>query len=350
MFRFKSNGIKRNFRRILRYLGRSRQFSILQFHLIQLQRAGSAKERLRYKWKRRHQIAAAARCLVTPFSGYLLCDLYLSSEIDEGGLRWMNREAKRVSRRRVQKSTRFTIFYCQVDELEVFATKYLPEINRPFLLISGKWNLPSLEDGPWIEELCNSAFLVAWWSQNQELDDSRILPFPYGVRLESAPEVLRVMTKPAKEPPEFDVYVPFAVTHGHLKGSARRLRISLGEYMDEPLPLQHYLEKIKNSRIVVSPLGDRPDTYRHWETIALGAVPACIPHPALDALFAGRMYMSSDVIGIINRKFKPEGVSPDPTFATLEYWRCRLMSQIAQYQINESSQDWAHRGSPSSDD
>jgi len=41
----------------------------------------------------------------------------------------------------------------------------------------------------------------------------------------------------------------------------------------EPLPAREYYARMMTTQYVNSPRGDRPDCYRHWEAIGLGAIP-----------------------------------------------------------------------------
>ena len=57
-------------------------------------------------------------------------------------------------------------------------------------------------------------------------------------------------------------------------------------------PIDYY-RPMKQSEYVISPQGDRPECYRHWEAIGLGAVPICNCPPVYKQLFEDNMMFSN---------------------------------------------------------
>jgi hypothetical protein len=256
--------------------------------------------------------------VVTPFTGFVLSDLYLSSEIDELGLRFLNSTARRLTNRSATRSTDGAVIYCQVDQLDEFAERYLPRLRERFLLISGKWHLPPLSMSLACRSILRSPLLMQWYSQNQVFDVP-IRPFPYGMHLGTAPAVsARMGAMTAKQR---TVYVPHASVHAHLSGAALAIRVSLAPYMESLLPLTDYLDMIASSEYVVSPPGDRPDTYRHWEAIALSAVPISVLPEGFRRLFGSALLATSDLMLPAQGVIVGGSSRPDPALATVDYWR-----------------------------
>jgi hypothetical protein len=55
------------------------------------------------------------------------------------------------------------------------------------------------------------------------------------------------------------------------------------------LPINDFYEKISNSKFILSPEGDRPDTYRHYECIGLETVPVSNINPNHYSFFGNSM-------------------------------------------------------------
>ena len=92
--------------------------------------------------------------------------------------------------------------------------------------------------------------------------------------------------------------------------------------MGPPLPLGSYLRTIRRHRYVAAPAGDRPDTFRLWEAIALGALPITeLPEPFQRLLGENAVFLPriEDLLTL-----SPEQLPrrrPDRRLATLGYWR-----------------------------
>lgn len=266
----------------------------------------------------RTAIREAAHHVATPFMGFVLSDYYLSEEIDELGLGFLNPRSRRLSHRIATRIRPSSSIYCQVDQLEVFADRHLPRLRGPFVLITGKWHLPALDMSPACQTILASRLLIAWYSQNQ-VYDVPIRPFPYGVNLATAPAIVERIRRPRSK--ERRIFVPFATMHPHLTGIARTTRLALTSSMSPALPLPEYLDAIASSRFVISPPGDRPDTYRHWEAIALGAVPVSVLADPFRDLFGDALLFSDDLTLQAHGAIDESAAQPNPALATVQHWR-----------------------------
>lgn len=81
------------------------------------------------------------------------------------------------------------MLFVQVNQLDDFCWNVLPQILGPFTLITGKWHLPALQKSEYVTTILASRHLNRWYSPSQVFDDLPILPFPFGVKLSSAPHV-----------------------------------------------------------------------------------------------------------------------------------------------------------------
>ena len=233
-----------------------------------------------------------AQRLVTPFTPYVLAEAFLASEVLKYGLRGLNPRALDLSQSDPSTASAHSVLLAQVNQLDDFCRDVLPKIVGPFTLITGKWHLPALQRSDYVTTILGSRHLNRWYSQNQVFDDLPILPFPYGVKLSSAPHVYwRMLLQCVLGLGRSGVFVPHVATHRHLVGAAVEARRELEGVMRPRLKLTTYLNKILRHKFVISPPGDRMDTYRHWECVALGAVPVSNLPRGFAALFGTHMMM-----------------------------------------------------------
>jgi hypothetical protein len=151
--------------------------------------------------------------------------------------------AKKIETKGPLRLSKGNVIYCQVDQLEYFLQCCITRITQPYILITGKWNLPSLVESETVNSILADGNLLSWFSQNQIFDHLPIRPFPYGIRLESTPSVVELMNSEFSYKSE-EIYVPFATVHSHLSRPAKEDREFISSYMDSEKPLMEYLKKI----------------------------------------------------------------------------------------------------------
>jgi hypothetical protein len=261
-----------------------------------------------------------AQRLVTPFTPYVLADAFLASEVHKYGLRGLNPRAVDLSQSDISTVNANPVLFVQVNQLDDFCRDVLPKIVGPFTLITGKWHLPALQRSDSVTAILGSPHLDRWYSQNQIFEDLPILPFPYGVKLSSAPHVYwRMRLQRLLGFGRSGFFVPHVAAHEHLDGVALEARRQLGGVMGPRLKLNAYLNKIVRHKFVVSPPGDRMDTYRHWESVALGAIPVSSLPRSLFPLFGVGMCHLDDWKQLAAMPIR--GSRPQPHLATVRHWR-----------------------------
>lgn len=268
-----------------------------------------------------------AKRIVTPFAPFVLSDAWLSDEIKDCKLERLNPQSVDLSSNRTPPKLENQVIFVQSDRLELFRDTVLDQISAPFILITGKWHLPAIELGDTTSAILRNPFLTAWFSQNAPAQ-SNIKPFPYGVGLDRAPTVWaaaqlhRVLGLRRK-----GIFVPYARVHDHLEGKVRETRERLAEVY-RPTRKSHlsYIASILRHRYVISPAGDRPDTYRHWETIALGGILISDLPSHWQALFGAQMALVEDLT--LSDPIQPLDqtyLRPNPRLASMRLWRRVLL-------------------------
>jgi hypothetical protein len=117
------------------------------------------------------------------------------------------------------------------------------------------------------------------------------------------------------------IYVPFAAIHPHLMGSALEDRKFIHKYMDSKIPFTDYLEKLQHHRWIVSPAGDRPDTFRHWESIALGSIPISNLPKNFEKLFGDSALLVADFDFLNNGRIPRNNCIQNNELVSLDYWK-----------------------------
>jgi hypothetical protein len=262
---------------------------------------------------------------MTPISGFIFSQHYFSEELAWYGQTWLNPKSRLLTSRKRLNIKENDIIYCQVDQIIEFVETFLPRINVNFILITGKEELPGLVESDALHRLTTNPYLLAWFSQNQSFQHLSLIPFPYGVRLSHAPLILEKMKRKDVQKSR-GVFVPFAKIHNHLSGEARLDREFLKPFMSQETELDVYLDTIQSSAWVVSPAGDRPDTYRHWEIVALGSMVLSKLPANFTRLFGNSLLnvtVRSELIDVISVNIAHVS---NPNLALMDYWRNRVQS------------------------
>jgi len=177
----------------------------------------------------------------------------------------------------------FDTIYVAAKGLAYFSERILPRITAPgVVVIAGQYNrLLGALDADWeqhflplyanpkvIKIFCHSAIEYA------RQDHPKLEPFPFGFQHEdyekkkpSPLDVYREVFFQHLELPEKtnDIFISFL----RVRNKPNRKQIPIGP----PLPLKEYYNQIAKSKFILSPNGDRPECYRHYEAIGLGTIP-----------------------------------------------------------------------------
>lgn len=179
--------------------------------------------------------------------------------------------------------------------LKNFLSTSLVNITQPFVLLSGQFSFRKGGDlgAELVQAIVDDPRILFWFVQNPahytKLDlhqqhtintvTSRFASLPFGLQ--------QYHYNPNKPPPwpKPEVFFRQAflkhlelpkktcdVFYGYLnvRTNVNRTKVPSS---NKSLPLDQYYDEIASSSFVISPAGDRPDCYRHYEAIALGAIP-----------------------------------------------------------------------------
>jgi hypothetical protein len=259
--------------------------------------------------------------VVNQLTGFMLSDLYLSDQISNDGWNYLNPRSRHLATTTARSLRDGAVIYVNPWEIEVFAKEYLPRLSRNFVLITGKMWAPPQPQGAVVDTIASHPGLLAWFSQNTVDADGPIQPFPLGVALRSISNVVGAMTKHGGAPKDQAISVPYSTVHPHLPPLSKGIRAGLLPVMDPPQRHQDYLANLARTQFVISPPGDGPDTFRHWESIAMGAIPVSQLPVTFKKLFGDSIILVDDLVANAQGPFSSARAKADRALATVDYWR-----------------------------
>ncbi len=270
---------------------------------------------------RQKKTLQAAHKVVNQLTGFILSDYHLATQVHSGGWAFLNDRSIRLDKASLRKIPDGSIIYVNSLQTELFATSYLPHISGSFVLISGEVWSPLQPTGSAVDTVLSHPGLLAWFCQNREDDDLPLRPFPFGVALRGIATVANAMQKHLNTAKDGEVFVPYSAVHPHLVGEVAEVRRGLQPFMAEPMRHQDYLEQLARHHFVISPAGDRPDTFRHWESIAMGAIPVSTLPKSFSELLGQNIVLVDDLIDASLGHFTSPKREANRDLATVDYWR-----------------------------
>jgi hypothetical protein len=249
-----------------------------------------------------HRLVALGPNFLTTKSGCRMARWFYPTTIREGKYRDCRNKGnnKKMLFRTDQLHHNDTI-YVTFAQLEEFVREMLPTITVDVVVLSGQiMKTPSDEvvSNQTIKLLLDSPHVLHWFCQNLPLyggedpHHPKISPFPYGLReivnkpelnqaLEEYKEVFLQTIRDDVASAKHNSTVNNRTTMiyaGYIR--QMRQRKNIPTLRSEIEPAQFY-RNLANSTYILSPNGDRPECYRHYEAIGLGAVPITELDPIL---------------------------------------------------------------------
>lgn len=239
------------------------------------------------------------------------------------------------------------VIYVQVDCLKYFLDEVLQwlEITQTkIILITGQYHLPSLKKGIISEILLRHPNILLWICEDP-IYDERVYPkfigMPTGFNHTSIldymdfvkrfTETFVVAQKPGKPNKIVNTHTQ---VHNHLPiNHIRRTHAIFGVESGARIPYEEYLNRILQAQFVMSPIGDRDDCYRHYESIGLGAIPISNIGDTYLPIFEGSIIKASpdEMSKIYTNQTLPPGVEyklPNSDILTVAYWIEKINNRL----------------------
>lgn len=238
--------------------------------------------------------------IIHPFSPVLICEHHYMwtdrGDYGSGG----NFSHFLVNELNVTRLGPYDVVCCQSDAVKSFVQNILPQLLDPIILITHRWNLPELVQSTYTDALLNDSRIAHWFAHNPFFHTSpKFSAFPYGICTvhlkayfraiklykESSLTIITASNKTSYEYPFKRSKEVVANVHFTVQNHVSRQRLPFNNTV---LKGRDYYKELANYKYVISPHGDRPDCYRHWELIGLGVVPIANIDSSLFNTFSSR--------------------------------------------------------------
>jgi len=267
--------------------------------------------------------------IVSPFTPWFVADFYWGDELEYIlGRDVINTLHARGLQRLINCGAvpLYSLLYVQTDQFEQWANECLPLLQDKIVLLTGKWHLPQIHRSNVSEFVLMHPKILLWASQNPIFDHKKYLALPYGIRHTNIAGVIEISTSTKVKKVSILAHMGLAPTH---PDRARLPRV-------DKLPLRKYLETLQQSSFVISPMGDRPDAYRHWEALALETIPVCNCPPEMKQLFGKNMVFATidEIQAIINHPNKllnfQDSIVVQTDVLSVGYWMKILLQRVKE--------------------
>ena len=273
----------------------------------------------------------ALRHFMTPVAGYYICDHYVGGELEGYEMPPPDGSPLEATAASLASVKPLASVYVTAKRVTEFAEAILPLLRVPVILLTGGNELPQVEKSNWTESLRTDPRIVHWFSQNPLYPaSSRYSGLTYGLHHHSILAYARALLKQARGgAPAKTRGLSIGYVSKHRMNGWMRAGLPAGPKLDHDA----YYDLLAGAEHVLSPCGDRCDTYRNAEAIGLGAVPATnapehLYRPGLyedSALFFdARRPQFANSARKDPRKHLPRYAEPDRGLVHADYWRHRI--------------------------
>lgn len=162
-----------------------------------------------------------------------------------------------------------------------------------------------------------------WFTQNPiqhplYASNPKYIPFPYGICPNNIMDYAKCLLNTTSSTKK-----KILLNHLYCNKNTNKCRKIL-PHVDIKSSIEFY-NSIKNSKYILSPIGDRHDCYRHWEALGLGTIPVCNINNQLKQLFKENMYYvenSKEMVEMLkdNEFLNNIYKEPNKDYISLGYW------------------------------
>jgi hypothetical protein len=285
----------------------------------------------------------AIEYLVTPITPYLLCNHYISTEVNiDSGIYYIGIDLKLNANDLLKNNNyndikNFDIIQIQVNYFDFFYHYVLPILcinNVKVIIITSQWNLPQITRDYKTDNLLNNNNIILWISQNPiYTNNEKYMALPYGIcHLHVNEYVEFIKINNMNNDKNIKILNQFASTHDHLPNNhIRKMFDIFGKNSGQNINYKDFLTNILNSEFVISTSGDRDDCYRHYECIGLNAIPVSNINDGYKEIFEENMIYSNaeEMINMVNNNIINYSYKKtNREMLTICYWICKINEKI----------------------
>lgn len=266
--------------------------------------------------------------LVTPFSLYFISDHYIGNELERFSIPVITKSNNLLINNNIDSIKDMDILFVQNDYFDLFINNYLPNINVRFILLTGQWNLPQLHINQNTTSLLDDTRIHKWFSQNPIFKHEKYLPFPYGLNYGynlGNPEI-KIYAKELLNIKRDKVNNIINLSMNYSTNICRDIFVQIPYTSNE-----EFYKSINNSKFILSPIGDRNETYRHWEAIGLGTIPIANVGHLYKELFMDNMFYvnnTHEMLELYNSNTELIYKCPNKDLICLDYWKNYIKENV----------------------
>ncbi len=257
--------------------------------------------------------------LVTPISGCELASFCVQSKTDL------------LNFVRFEVPSSWPVVYVENSMIDKFMAP-LDRLSAPIVMISGKEELfhccKKIDAYGYgtreIEHILQSKNIQHWYMMNPNFRHPKVSGWPYGVKSSSIDRIVATWKMKITR-------VPGAVYRAYVGVTHRPNRYGL--ITERKTDYDSYLKRLRQVEYVLSPNGDRPDCYRHYEALALGTCAVTEMSAHLYSFLNGTGMLFDEDMFSWNEQGPKGRCMARPVMSTVSYWRDRLNASLQTRQL-----------------
>lgn len=259
--------------------------------------------------------------IIHPLSLFYLCDHYYGDEAVKYDCIIPDNKSDLLSTPDLNLINDFDIIHVQNDYFNKFCNEMLDLIDKKIIITTGQLCLPQIHHSEQTIKILNNPNIVLWISQNPIYENNeKYIAWPYGITHNNLEFYADILLNNTNEKTKNIIHLPFTNnTH------SSRLLLPNSNY--DRLSSTDFYKKLSESKYVISPIGDRPDCYRHYEAIGLGTIPISNINDINDYytnIFGKNMYYCdiNEMINIINNNnINDTYIAPNKDLICFNYYK-----------------------------
>lgn len=220
--------------------------------------------------------------LIHPFSLYFLCNHCYGDEMKQYNIFVPEHINNILFSDNLSIIKDYDIIHVQVNYFSKFCNDILDRIDKKIIVTTGQFHRPQLCKNEQTDQILHHPNVLLWISQNPIYDNSnKYMAFPYGI-----------------SPYNLEPYANFLLESNIVKKShVCFLPINNDTHICRDrlprvhqYPVNEFYRNMSESKFIISPIGDRDDCYRHYESIGVETIPISNVGDLYKSIFKENMF------------------------------------------------------------
>ena len=279
--------------------------------------------------------------IVNPIMGYYICDQFIGND-------YTNKpDSYDILKYGFKEIEYMQVLYVQVNFFEYFCKNILPKITTQFILITGQFHLPQLHISELTELVLNNIYVTYWFSQNPIYESHpKYISIPYGIYYEFLPNYVNKLIEQNDKQNNQEQNQLYTLKNLYITKTNHKCRNILPDVSKVDIDI--YYQQLSECKFILSPIGDRPDCYRHWEAIGLGVIPITNIPSIYKSLFGKNMFYVEDTTKMCellndNSVLQSYSTELNKDIICVDYWKDIIQEYKSKININVFGQQNYHQ-------